>query len=58
MKSLLDILENDIDKDKVIYIYECKKYHKLDSIPSFIINEHLGFLKFIKAKKSFEMECQ
>ena len=34
-----------------------KKCHKLDPVPSFIINEHLGFLKFIKEKKSFEMEC-
>ena len=33
-----------------------KKCHKLNPIPSFVINEHLGFLKFIKAKKSFEME--
>lgn len=44
-------------KDEKIYVYECKKCHKLVPVPSFVINEHLGFLKFIKAKKSYEMEC-
>ena len=44
-------------KDEIIYVYECKKCHKLDPVPSFIINEQLGFLKFAKQKKSYEMEC-
>ena len=48
---------NQLGLLEVIYVYECKKCHKLDPVPSFIINEHLGLLKFIKAKKSFEMEC-
>lgn len=59
-KEIQKILNDGISyfgKDEVIYVYECKKCHKLDPVPSFIINEHLGFLKFIKAKKSFEMEC-
>ena len=44
-------------KEEKIYVYECKKCHKLDPVPGFVIGEHLGFLKFIKAKKSYEMEC-
>ena len=56
-KQIQKVLNSGISyfgKDEVIYVYECKKCHKLDPVPSFIIN---GFLKFIKAKKSFEMEC-
>ena len=44
-------------KDEVIYVYECKKCHKLDPVPGFVIGEQLGLLKFIKAKKSYKMEC-
>lgn len=43
--------------DETIYIYECNKCHKLDPVPGFIVNEQLGFLKFIKQKKSYEMQC-
>jgi len=43
-------------KDETIHVYECKKCHKLDPVPGFVIGEQLGFLKFIKAKKSYEME--
>lgn len=59
-KQILKVLNDGISyfgKDEIIYVYECKKCHKLDPIPSFIINEHLGFLKFIKSKRSFVMEC-
>ena len=59
-KQIQKILNQGISffgKDEVIYVYECKKCHKLDPVPSFVINEHLEFLKFIIAKKSFEMEC-
>ena len=46
-KQIQKVLNSGISyfgKDEVIYVYECKKYHKLDPVPSFIINEHLGFL--------------
>lgn len=43
--------------DETIYIYECTKCHKLDPVPSFIVNEQLGFLKFIKKKASPNMDC-
>ena len=39
-------------KEEIIYVYECKKCHKLDPVPGFVVGEHLGFLKFIKATKS------
>lgn len=38
-------------KNETIYVYECYKFHKLNPVPSFIINEQLGFLKFKKQKK-------
>ena len=34
-----------------------KKYHKLDHVPSFIVNEHVGFLRFIKKESTPEMDC-
>ena len=57
IENVLKDGQNYFGKDEKIYVYECKKCHKLDPVPSFVINEHLGFLKFIKTKKSFEMEC-
>ncbi len=44
-------------KDEKIYIFKCKKCHKLDPVPSFILNEQLGFLKFIKKKAIQKMDC-
>ncbi len=43
-------------KDEKIYVYECKKCNKLDPVPSFIIDEYMGFLKFIKKKDTPKME--
>ena len=34
-----------------------KKCHKLDPAPRFVVNEHMGFLKFIKKKDTPKMEC-
>ena len=42
-------------KEEIIYVYECKKCHKLDPVPGFVVGEQLGFLKFIKIKKSYDM---
>lgn len=59
-KQIQKVLKDGISyfgKDEKIYVYECKRCHKLDPVPSFVISEHLGFLKFIKIKKSYEMEC-
>ena len=38
-------------------LFKCPECGKLDPVPSFVVNEQLGFLKFINKKKSFEMEC-
>ena len=59
-KQIQKILHDGISyfgKNETIYVYECKKYHKLDPVSGFIIGEQLGFLKFIKVKKSYEIEC-
>ena len=40
-----------------IYIFKCKKCHKLDPVPDFIVNECMGFLKFIKKKSTPKMDC-
>ena len=34
-----------------------KKYHKLNPVPSFIVNEHIGFLRFRKKESTPEMDC-
>ena len=44
--------EKEIEK-----LLKCKKCNKLDPILSFIIDEHLEFLKFIKKKDTPKMEC-
>lgn len=59
-KEYLKVLkdgQNYFGNDEKIYVYECTKCHKLDPVPGFVVCEQLGFLKFIKSKKSFEMEC-
>lgn len=43
-------------KKKKIYIFKCKKCNKLDPVPSFIIDEHMEFLEFIKKKDTPKME--
>ncbi len=57
IEKLLKSAQSYFGKDEKIYIFECKKCNKPDPVPSFIIGKQLGFLKFIKAKKSYEMEC-
>lgn len=57
IKRLLEHAQDYFGKDEKIYIFKCKKCHKLDPVPSFIIDEHMGFLKFIKKKDIPKMEC-
>lgn len=57
IKKILKEAQDYFGKDEKIYIFKCKKCHKLDPVPGFVVGEHLGFLKFIKATKSYEMEC-
>ena len=57
IKKLLKEAQDYFGKDEKIYIFKCKKCHKLDPVPSFIVNEHMGFLKFIKKNKISEMYC-
>lgn len=44
-------------KDEIVYIYKCKKCHKLDPVPGFIVSEQIGFLKFINKKANPKMDC-
>lgn len=53
IKKLLKEAQDYFGKDEKIYIFKCKKCHKLDPVPSFVVNEHMGFLKFIKKRKYF-----
>lgn len=57
IKKLLKETQDYFGKDEKIYIFKCKKCHKLDSVPSFVVNEHMGFLKFIKKESTSEMDC-
>ncbi len=57
IERLLKQAQNYFGKDEKIYIFKCKKCHKLDPVPSFIVNEQLGFLKFIKKKGTPKMDC-
>lgn len=57
IQRMLKEAQNYFGKDEKIYIYKCKKCCKLDPVPSFIVNEQLGILKFMKKKASPEMEC-
>ena len=55
--KMLNDAQNYFGADEKIYIYKCTKCNKLDPVPSFIVNEQLGILKFRKKKASLEMEC-
>lgn len=57
IKRLLESAQSYFGKDEKIYIFKCTKCHKLDPVPSFILNEHMGFLKFIKKKDKPKMDC-
>lgn len=60
-KEILKVLKQGQDyfgKEEKIYIYKCKKCHKLDPVPGFVVSEQMGFMKFIKKKVSMpKMEC-
>ena len=57
IKKILKQAQSYFGKDEKIYIFKCKKCHKLDPVPGFVIGEHMGFLKFIKKKDTPKMEC-
>ena len=57
IQKMLKSAKSYFGNDEKIYIYKRTKCGKLDPMPSFVVNEQLGFLKFINKKKSFEMEC-
>lgn len=57
IKKILKQAQSYFGKDEKIYIFKCKKCHKLDPVPGFVIGEHMGFLKFIKNKDTPKMEC-
>lgn len=48
IEKLLKSAQSYFGKEEKIYIFKCKKCHKLDPVPGFVIGEHMGFLKFIK----------
>lgn len=57
IERLLKSAQDYFGKDEKIYIFKCSKCHKLDPVPNFILDEQLGFLKFIKKKAVPEMDC-
>jgi len=57
IERLLKHAQDYFGKDEKIYIFKCKKCHKLDPVPGFIVSEQLGFLNFIKKKDTPKMEC-
>ena len=57
IKKILKEAQDYFGKDEKIYIFKCKKCHKLDPVPDFIVNECMGFLKFIK-KKSINVKIK
>ncbi len=57
IQKLLKEAQSYFGKDETIYIFKCKKCGKLDPVPSFIVNEEAGFLKFMGKKSIPKMEC-
>ncbi len=57
IKRLLKQAQSYFGKDEKIYIFKCVKCGKLDPVPSFIVNEQQGFLKFIGKKSAPKMDC-
>ena len=56
-KKILKEAQDYFDKDEKIYIFKCKKCHKLDPALRFVVNEKMVFLKFIKRKSNAETDC-
>ena len=57
IKKILKEAQDYFGKDEKIYIFKCKRCHKLDPVPDFIVNECVGFLNFIEKKSTPKMEC-
>lgn len=47
IKKILKEARDYFGKDEKIYIFKCKRCHKLDPVPYFIVNEKLEFLALI-----------
>lgn len=50
IKKILKEAQDYFGKDEKIYIFKCKKCHKLDPVPDFIVSEYMELLKFTKKK--------
>lgn len=57
INRLLEQGQSYFGRDEKIYIFKCKKCNKMDPVPSFIVNEHMGFLNFFNKKDSPKMDC-
>ncbi len=57
IERLLKQAQDYFGEDEKIYIFKCKKCHKLDPVLCFIVSEQMGFLRFIKKKDTPKMEC-
>ena len=44
-------------KEKQDYFGKDEKHHKLDPVPSFVVNKYVGFLRFRKKESTSEMDC-
>ena len=51
IKKLLKEAQDYFKKDEKIYIFKCRKCHKLDSASDFIVNECMRFLKSYQKEK-------
>lgn len=57
IQTLLDETKSYFGNEEFIYIFKCKRCVKLEPVPSFIVNEEAGFLKFIRKKSFSKTEC-
>lgn len=57
IQRLLIQAQSYFGQDEKIFIFKCTKCGKLDPVPSFIVDEQQGFLKFIKKKSIPKMDC-
>ncbi len=57
INKLLEEAQGYFGKDEKIHIFKCKKCHKLDPVPDFIVNECMGFCNFIQKKGKPKIDC-
>ena len=56
-QRLLKQAQQYFGPEEKIYIFKCTKCGKSDPVPSFIVEEQQGFLKFIGKKSKPKMDC-